>query len=98
MATLFIVVFQGAGSVAHGDPIQEEVVSIGAGSLTSNVITGSDRKRRIVRMYADADCFVTWGETPTALTDGTDGRPLGSDNAEYFDVEAGHKIAVIQRI
>ncbi|KKK94739.1 hypothetical protein LCGC14_2679860, partial [marine sediment metagenome] len=29
--------------------------------------------------------------------DGTDGRPLEAGSAEYFDIEAGHKIAVIER-
>mgnify|MGYP000639799283 CR=1 FL=1 len=98
MATLFICVFEGAASVATGDPIQEEGVNIGATSTQSNAISGSGKKRRRVRLYADADCFVTWDSDPTATTDGTSGRPMGADNPEYWDIESGYKIAVIQRL
>ena len=98
MATLFITVFSVAGSTALGDPIQEEAVTIGAGSLKSNVITGTGRKRRTVRLFADADCFVTWDSDPTVLADGSNGRPMGSENPEYWDIEAGHEIAVIERV
>ena len=98
MATLFITVYEGAASVALGDPIQEEAVVIGAGSLQSNVITGIAPRRKRVRLYADVDCFATWGDNPTATTDGTSGRPLGADNPEYFDIESGYRIAVIERL
>ena len=96
MATLFIAVFETAGSTAIGPPIQEEVVAVGAGSLQSNVIVAG--RDRIVRLFTDTDCFVTWGANPTALIDGTEGRPLGLDNPEYFQIPAGDKIAVITRI
>lgn len=98
MATLFITVWEDAEEVALGGPIQETAIAIGATSSQSDVITGTLRKRRRVRLFADVDCFATWGENPVALNDGTDGRPMGADNPEYFDIEAGHKIAVIERI
>lgn len=98
MATLQITVFEMAASTALGDPLQEEVVTVGAGSLSSNVIVGSGKKRRTIRFYTDTDCFVTWGESPTAKTDGEAGRMLGADNPEYWNVQAGHKIAVIERV
>ena len=97
MADLFISVYRVAGSTAFGSPQQEEKVAIGAGSLTSSAITGA-RGRRIVRLYADADCFVTWGSSPTALTDGTEGRPMGADNPEYWNMPVGTIIAVINRV
>ena len=97
MATLFFAVFSGAVEVAAGDPIQEGVITVGAGSLQSAVITGTGKKRRRVRIFADSDCFATWGENPTALANGLDGRPLSAGSAEYFDIEAGHKIATIER-
>ena len=97
MATLFITAFRQAGSTALGDPTQEEIVSIGAGSLQSNAIAGT-RARRTVRLYADADAFVTWGANPTALTDGTAGRAIGADNPEYFSIAVGDIIAVINRV
>ena len=97
MATLFFTVFAGAAEVAAGDPIQENIVSIGVSSAKSEILTGIGRKRHRVRIFADSNCFVTWAEDPTALADGTNGRPLEAGSAEYFDIEAGHKIAVIQR-
>ncbi len=98
MATLFIAVWRDAAEVALGDPLQEIAVAIGAASAQSAAITGKDRQRNRIRLFADADCFVTWGTDPTALTDGTAGRPLGAGNPEYFDIEAGQKVAVIQRL
>ncbi len=97
MATLQITVFEVAGSTALGDPLQEEIVAVGASSLTTAVIVGSGKKRRTVRLYTDTNCFVTWGATPTAKTDGTEGRMLGADNPEYVNIQAGHKVAVIER-
>jgi len=97
MATLYISVWTNAAAVALGDPLQETSVNIDVTSTQSAAIVGSGRKRRRVRLFADADCFAAWGEDPTALTDGTDGLPLGASNPEYFDIEAGHKIAVISR-
>ena len=97
MATLFFRVFETAEATALGDPLEDIVVNIAATSTPSTVIPGSGKKRRTVRFFADANCFVTWGLDPTAKNDGSDGEPLGSENPEYHDVEAGHKIAVIQR-
>ncbi len=97
MASLFFAVFLGAVEVAAGDPVQENKVAIGVASAQSVVITGDGRKRQRVRVFADTNCFATWGENPTALADGTDGRPLEAGSAEYFDIEAGHKIATIER-
>ena len=97
MATLFFTVFLGAVEVAAGDPVQEDKVTIGVASAQTVVITRTGRKRLRVRVFADTNCFATWGENPTAKDDGTDGRPLEAGSAEYFDIEAGHKIAVIER-
>ncbi len=97
MATLFFTVFSGAVEVAAGDPIQEDKVAIGVGSTQSATLVGTGRKRHRVRVFADENCFATWGENPTAKNDGTDGRPLEAGSAEYFDIEAGYKIAVIER-
>lgn len=95
--TLFFCVFEGANEVALGDPIQEDTVDFSGGEAKSSVILGDKRKRRRVRVMADDDCFVTWGADPTAVNDGSEGRPLGAENPEYFDVESGHKFSVIAR-
>lgn len=100
MATLFFAVFEGAAEVATGDPIQESTVNIAGSSTPSTdaiLGTGRSRQRMRVRVFADVACFVTWGLSPTAQSDGTDGRPLAAEGAEYFDVEAGYKLAVILR-
>ncbi len=98
MSTLFFAVFAGAAEVARGDPLQEGSVDIGGASTASVALTGTGRKRRRVRLFADVDCFATWGESPVAKNDGTDGRPLAASVAEYFDIEVGHQIAVIDRV
>lgn len=98
MATLFYCVFDGASQVANADPLQEGTVNIAATSTQSAAINGTNKLRRVVRLFSDADCFVTWGENPTALNDGTAGRPLGAENPEYFNIEAEHLIAVIERV
>ena len=98
MATLFFTVFAGAAEVAMGDPIQEDSVAIGGSSTASAVLAGTGKKRRRVRLFADIDCYATWGENPVAKNDGTDGRPLAASVAEYFDIEVGHQIAAIERI
>lgn len=97
MATLFVTVWEHAGEVALGDPLQEFQVDIGGASTESaDPIVGEGRKKRRIRLFADADCFVTWGETPVAVS--TASRPMGAENPEYFEIEAGHKIAVITRV
>ena len=99
MATLFIGVWGDASQTLIGQPIQEMTVAIGAGSLQSGILTqGNNKVQRRVRIMADTDCFVTWGVDPTALNDGTQGRPMGAENPEVFGIESGWKIAVIERV
>jgi len=97
MASLQLAVWDTAASTATGPVLQEEVVTISATSAQSSVITGTNIYRT-VRIYADTDCFVTWGSNPTALTDGTEGRMIGANNPEYFQIVSGDKIAVIERV
>lgn len=96
MATLFVCVWEHAVEVAVGDPLQEFTVNITATSTPSAAaIVGDKRRSRRVRLFADADCFVTWGETPVAVS--TASRPMGAENPEYFEIKASQKIAVIER-
>lgn len=94
MATLSLHVWSDAKEVALGEVLQSMTVNIGGASAQSAAVTGTARRHRRVRFFADADCYVTWGDNPTA--DST-GLPLGAENPEYFDIEAGQKIAVIER-
>ena len=98
MATLFFRVHATAGNTALGVKLQENVVTVGAVSAQSAVIVGDSRRSRKVRLYSDTDCFVEWGANPTATTDGLAGMPVGADNPEWIDVEAGQRLAVIERV
>lgn len=98
MAELYFAVYEVAEQTALGDVLQEGTIPIGATSDLSDAIVGTGNKKRTVRLFAGADCFWTSGENPTATDDGLSGRPLGQDNPEYVSIQAGHKIAVIQRL
>ncbi len=96
MATLGIQVFADAKEVLFDVPLQIMSVAVGAGSLKSSAVTGSGKQIRHCRLFSDADCFVIWGDDPTAV-DFTDSLPLGAENPEVVGVKAGQFIAVIQR-
>lgn len=98
MANLQITVFEAATETLKGPVLQEELIAITGSSVQSNPIVGSDRRPRSVRFSADGDCWVNWGDDVTALNDGTGGRMLGADNPEIFTIDAGHVIAVIERV
>ena len=94
MASVFITVWDSAREVALGDPIQYAQAVID--SSNSSAISGSGKKRKRCRLYAEADCWVAWGASPTA-TGVADSIPLGPDNPEYVDIEAGHIVTAITR-
>ena len=96
MAILYATVWEDAEEVALGSPLQYLSKDFTAGMVTTDPINSDKRKRKRVRIFSDTDCFVSWGESPT-VTDGSDGTPMGAENPEYFDIESGHKIAVIAR-
>lgn len=99
MSNLYIAAFKDAKEVALGLPALEEKVVYTTSSVQSTVLPvqtpGIDYR---VRIFSDADCFVTWGENPTATIDGTSGRPIGANNPEYFSIKNGHRLAVIERV
>jgi hypothetical protein len=70
--------------------LAEQAVTIGAESAASSAFNA---KTRIVRLCADAVCSVAFGASPTASA--TTAR-LAKDVPEYFGVQPGHKVAVIQ--
>ena len=92
---VYMTVWESASEVALGDPIQYTSAVIGG--TNSSPISGSGRKRRRVRLYADAACWIKYGENPTA-TGATDAMALGADNPEYVDIEAGHILTAIARV
>jgi hypothetical protein len=99
MSSLFIAAFKDAKEVALGLPALEEVVSYTTSSVQSSVLPVQNPGITYrVRIFSDADCFVTWGDDPTALVDGTAGRPIGANNPEYFAIDNGQRLAVINRV
>ena len=98
MATLFFRVYETASEVAAGPKVNEGQVTIAGVSAQSGVFhAGGGNKSRRVLLFSDTACFVTWGANPTALTNGTEGMPLGVENPEYIWAEAGDRLAVIAR-
>lgn len=69
-------------------PITTQNVSFTA---TPGQSAAFNAKTTVIRVQADADCFLAVGADPTAAT--TD-LPLTSGVAEYFSVIAGYKISV----
>lgn len=99
MSTLSIVTFSSAVNTALGDPLEFQQVTVSATSTQSAALTNPtpDRQQDVTcRLMADTDCFVVWGDDPTA-GGFSDSIPLGSSNPEYFAIKTGHKVAVIQR-
>ena len=97
MANVYVTAWDTAAEVAMGDPVDFLVAIID--STNSPALSGSDRKRKRVRLLADADCFVNFFSDvadPT-VTDGTDAMPLGADNPEYVDMEVGRVLKAITR-
>ena len=91
---VLMVIWEHAGEVALGDPIQYTAAVIDG--VNSAVISGNNKKRRRVRLYAEADCWIKVGASPTA-TGGSDSMPLSIGNPEYIDIEAGHVLTAITR-
>ena len=99
MSNLYIAAFKDAKEVALGLPELEEAVSYTTSSIQSTVLPVQNPPITYrVRIFSDADCFVTWGDDPTALVDGTEGRPIGANNPEYFAIQNGQRLAVINRV
>ena len=94
MANVYITVWDHAETVALGDPLQHAVAIIG--STNSDAITGTGRLRRRCRLFAEAACWVKWGASPTA-TGEDDAIPMGANNPEYYDIEAGYVVTAITR-
>jgi hypothetical protein len=98
---LFYRVYGAAVSVANGPVLAEGKVAIaGTSTQTATVIdpsAGAGNRARSVRLFANAACFVTWDENPTALINGSDGQPMGAENPEFVEIKANHKIACIAR-
>lgn len=92
---VYMTVWEDAAEVALGEPLQFTSAEIG--STNSAAIVGTGKKRRRVRLYSTAACWVKYGANPTA-TGASDAMAVGADNPEYIDMEAGHVLTAIARV
>lgn len=95
MADVFATVWEHAETVALGNPLGYLTAVIDGSE--SGVVPGTGKKRRRVRLFAQEDCWVNWGETGLTVTNNTDAIPLAASVAEYFDIEAGYVIKAVTR-
>ena len=95
MPTLTFTVWHNAGATGSGPVLQEENIAIGATSAQGSAISGSGETRK-VRIFCDVNAYVTWGSDPTAASGSA--RPMGLENPEYFEINAGDKVAVLERV
>lgn len=103
MSTLYIEEYSNVAAVgtvigphkitgqAPSEPsIASQTVSIAASSTQSNAFQASTL---LIRVHADSICSIAIGANPTAVT--TQKR-MAANQTEYFGVQSGHKLAVIQ--
>ena len=94
MSNVYGTVFEGAETVPLGDPIQYLTAVIGG--TNSAAVTGNNKLRRRVRLFAEAKCWMKYGTSPTA-TGASDAIPLAADVDGYYDIESGYVITAIAR-
>lgn len=70
-------------------PLATQTVAIGGTSAQSSAFNS---KTRMVAVHTDAICSIEFGENPTATSNS---KRMAAGATEYFEVIAGHKIAVI---
>jgi hypothetical protein len=99
MANVYFATYATAADVAHGRPHQFGAITIdGAASASISAPAGFPANHRCrVRLLADGKCFVDWGDTPNPQGDGSIGIPLGAENPEYVEVQAGHALKAVTR-
>jgi len=94
MATVFISEYPGGlpmGSQAPPEPpLAEQTVPIGGTSAQSQAFGGGTK---LIRLHVDAPCSILIGEDPTARTSN---KRLAANQTEFFNVQPGHRLAVIQ--
>lgn len=75
--------------IAPMPPLAEQNLAIGGASVQSSAFNA---KTEMIGVHADAICSIAVGENPVATANT---RRLAANSTEYFEVEPGHKIAVI---
>jgi hypothetical protein len=97
LAEFFAHVFRDAGAAAKGAVEQALKETIGGTAVqTDAILQGGTTPIKFVRCWADGDCYIAWGADPTATTDSI---PIGAGHGpEYFEIPAGYKISVIEKV
>lgn len=98
---LQFTVFYSSAESGKGPVLNEGLQTVaGTSSQTGVMDPAGGAQSRSVRLATTEKVWVTWGDDPTALQDGSDGRMMGPDisTVEYFDIPADSKIAVIARL
>lgn len=98
MATLWIREFKKiGGGAARLAPVAQEPAAAGQDfdfTTTAGASAAFSASTVIVRLISDADCFLAFGDDPTADED--TGFLLKADIAEYVGVYPGHKVSAVQ--
>lgn len=83
-------VFQGGlVPVVQMPPLTTQTVAIGGASVQSAAFNA---KTSIIALHTDAICSIEFASNPTATANS---RRLAANTTEYFEVQAGFKVAVI---
>lgn len=95
MATLWIHSFANAKETAFDAPFQTVQVTVTGAAASAAVLTTPTGQKNMmrVRLFADVDCHVSWDGADATTAD----LPMGADNPEYFGIESGTVISVIER-
>ncbi len=95
MANLYITEFKGTGRDPRGTPIQAApgpaLAQQKVAFTTSSQSNAFNQATGLVRLTADADAHIKFGENPTATAND---MLLPSGCVEYFTVPTGYKLAV----
>lgn len=97
MASLYITEFQASGNAESGAQLQVGVQpSVAMQKVVFTTSTQSavfDDRTCFVRLHADVDCHVIFGESPSATINH---MPMLADSTEYFGViQSGLRLAVV---
>lgn len=95
MASIYITEYTGIRALATpvvGNATSAQAVAIGAASAQSVALAATTT---LVRVFAGAKCTINIGANPTATATNT--IQLGEEQFDYFTVNPGEKIAVIER-
>ncbi|MDX2059942.1 MAG: hypothetical protein SFV24_19185 [Gemmatimonadales bacterium] len=72
--------------------LAQQIVNIAASSTQSSPF---NTETRLIRVNVDAICSIAIGVSPTAVVTA---QRLSAGQTEFFAVEPGHRIAVIQNV